>query len=200
MNTIDYEGIKKVLKKRLKDKRYEHSLGVMETMCELAEIYHADKEKAKLAGLVHDITKNDTLDEQLACIERYDIPADEDIKTHKKLLHAVTAPYVLKNELGIDDEDVLRAVRYHTTARPDMDLLEKLLYVADYIDPTRDYDDVDFYRELARKDIDRCAFLCLAYTVENLSKNKKFIYKDTFEAYSFYAKIYEKQEKDKIYE
>lgn len=195
MNLIDYDKLKKELKKRLKKDRYEHSLGVMSTMCELAEIYGADYEKSKLAGLVHDITKNNTVEEQLELIKKYNIPADEDILSHKKLLHAVTAPYVLKNEFGITDEEVLSAVRYHTTAKPEMNLLEKLLYVADYIDPTRDYEDVEFYRNLAREDIDKCTFLCLAYTVEELSKNKQFIYKDTFEAYSYYARLFEKRRK-----
>ena len=195
----DIEEYKKLLEKRLKPSRYKHSLGVMETMEKLALINGVDVEKARLCGLLHDITKNDTPEEQLALIDKYKIPADDAQIRYPKLHHSLTAPYVLKYELGITDEEILSAVKYHTTARPNMTLLEKLLYVADYVDPTRDYEDVEFYRQLAFADVDYAAFLCLAYTMEDLSSHKAYISKDTYDAYQYYVRYYEKYP-DRVYD
>ena len=195
----DLEEYKRILQQRLKPSRYAHSLGVMETMEKLARINGADVEKAKICGLLHDITKNDTTEEQLALIDKYKIPADDAQLRYPKLHHSLTAPYVLKYELGITDEEILSAVKYHTTARPDMTLMEKLLYVADYVDPTRDYEDVEFYRRLAFEDVDYAAFLCLAYTMEDLSSQKAYIYKDTYDAYQYYVRYYELHP-DRVYD
>ncbi len=195
----DYGEYMQLLSKRLNPHRYQHSLGVMETMEKLALKYGADVEKAKLAGLLHDITKNDSPEEQKALINKYNIPADEAQLRYGKLHHSLTAPYVLKYELGISDEEILSAVRYHTTGRANMTLLEKILYVADYVDPTRDYEDVEFYRKLAFSDIDRAAFLCLVYTMEDLSSQKSFIHKDTYDAYQYYVRYYE-DNPDKVFD
>jgi predicted HD superfamily hydrolase involved in NAD metabolism len=186
-----YEEYKLLLKTRLDEYRFYHSLCVADEAKRLAEKYGCDVERAYLAGLLHDITKNDTPQQQIELINKYNIPADEAQLRYYKLQHSITAPYVMKYELGITDEEILSAVRYHTTGRAGMTLLEKLLYVADYVDPTRDYEDVDFYRKLAFADIDRAAFLCLAYTMEDLSGNKGFIHKDTYDAYQYYVRYYE---------
>jgi nicotinate-nucleotide adenylyltransferase len=177
---------------KVSEKRLKHTMGVAVCAKELAQTHFPslDLNTVELAALMHDYTKEFSPEKQFELCEFYGIELTEEEKLAPKLLHGKTAAAIASHQFGLP-KDACSAIYYHTTGRAGMTLLEKLLYVADYVDPTRDYEDVDFYRKLAFADIDRAAFLCLAYTMEDLSGNKGFIHKDTYDAYQYYVRYYE---------
>ena len=176
---------KKHLKEKLIEKRYIHSLNVADSALTLAEKYGADAEKAYFAGLVHDVMKNASETEQLQIIEKGGIILTRTEKENKKLWHAIAGEAYLRTEMGITDEDILNAVRYHTTGRAGMSLLEKVVYIADYISEERDYDDVDVMRELSlNKGLDEAALYALKFSFRSLSKKEKLIHTDSVEYYN----------------
>ena len=148
--------IRKKLKKKLDPCRYEHTLGVSYTAMALAMRYGCDLEKAELAGLLHDCARqfdNQTIYEK--CLEK-GIPVTEDEEKNKVLLHAKYGSYMAEHKYQITDPEILSAIRYHTTGKPDMTLLEKIIYIADYIEPRRNKaDNLDSMRQLAFVDIDQ---------------------------------------------
>ena len=183
--TDAYTPWRKLLKKRLLEKRYIHSLNVADSARELAKKYGADEEKAYFAGLVHDIMKNAGEEEQLQIMEKGGIILSRTEKVNKKLWHAMAGECYLRIEMGIADEDILNAVRYHTTGRAGMSLLEKVVYIADYISVERDYDDVDVMRELSmNKGLDEAALYALKFSFKSLSKKEKLIHTDSVEYYN----------------
>jgi nicotinate-nucleotide adenylyltransferase len=181
---MDYNKYKDILKERLNEKRYFHSLCVADEAKRLAILYGADAEKAFFAGLLHDITKNATENEQLQMFEEFGIIADSITKKSHKLWHAVTGAAYIKNILGITNEEVLSAVRYHTTAKRGMSLLEKILYLADFTSADRDYEDVDVMRKKVDISLDDAMRYALCYTIKELADKQVAIHPDTFEAYN----------------
>ena len=179
-----YEKIKSLLKERLDEHRFVHSLGVADSAKELAARFGADEEKAYLAGLLHDITKNEANERQLQLFESDDIILNQVEKNNPKLWHAMTAPIYIKNELGIDNEEILSAVRYHTTGKKGMTLLEKIVYIADYISAERDYPDVDVMRALSKESLEKAALYSLKYTLKKLSKSELVIHPDSLAFYN----------------
>lgn len=175
-----------ILKSRVDKRRFRHSLGVMNEAETLAERHGADKNKAKIAGLLHDITKNLSVPEHLSLIRAHSPNEDPEEVKSPNLLHAITAPIVLRNEFGIKDPEILSAVRRHTTARPGLTLLEKILFVADFTEPNRQYADVEYYRKAARENIDKALFLGLRWGLGNLLARGEYIYKNTWETYNYY--------------
>ena len=186
-NLFDNSAVKNLLKKRLSDEKYMHSLGVANTAQRLAEIYGEDIEKAKTAGLLHDITKCLSDEEQIDLFKYYNIDCDPDIFKSRNLWHAVTAAYYVKNELKIDDGYILDSIRYHTTGRRGMTLLDKIIYVADLAEPNRkDYEAGDI-RTVALINLDEAVFYEVKSCIEINIKRNNYIYKDTFEMYNEYA-------------
>lgn len=183
-STDSYEKIKSVLKERLDEYRFVHSLGVAESARELALRFGGDEKKAYLAGLVHDITKNETDERQLKLFESDGIILNQVEKNNPKLWHAMTAPVYIKNELGITDEEILSAVRYHTTGKAGMTLLEKIVYIADYISAERDYPDVDVMRSLSKQSLEKAALYSLKYTLKKLSQSELVIHNDSLSFYN----------------
>ncbi|MBR3961728.1 MAG: bis(5'-nucleosyl)-tetraphosphatase (symmetrical) YqeK [Clostridia bacterium] len=181
---MDYNKYKDILKERLNEKRYFHSLCVADEAKRLAILYGADAEKAFFAGLLHDITKNAPENEQLQMFEVFGIIADSITQKSHKLWHAVTGAAYIKNILGITDEEVLSAVRYHTTAKRGMSLLEKILYLADFTSADRDYEDVDVMRKKVDISLDDAMQYALCYTIKELADKQVAIHPDTFEAYN----------------
>lgn len=180
-----YADIKKLLSERLLEKRYIHSLNVADSAVILAEKYGADKEKAYFCGLVHDIMKNASEEEQLQIMENGGIILSRTEKLNKKLWHAMAGECYLRLKMGIADEDVLNAVRYHTTGRAGMSLLEKVVYIADYISEERDYDDVNVMRDLSLNvGLDEAALYALKFSFKSLSKKEKLIHTDSVEYYN----------------
>ena len=178
------DAYKDLLRARLKPKRFVHSLNVADAARALAQKYGADEEKAFVAGLLHDITKNETDEKQLQIFAQNGIILSDVEKSNPKLWHAMSAPLVLKSELNITDEAILGAVRYHTTGKAGMTLLEKVIYIADYISAERDYPDADVMRTLSAESLEGAALYSLQYTFSSLSKKKLPIHPDSLAFYN----------------
>ena len=148
------DEIKTVLKNRMNEHRYEHSLNVAKRAAFLAEKYGADAEKARFAGLIHDICKGIPQEEQLAIIEKEGITLDEDTKKSPALWHSIAGAIYCEHELCVTDKDVLNAVRYHTSGRGNMSILEKVIYMADLTSAERNYLDAEYTRNLTDKSLD----------------------------------------------
>jgi predicted HD superfamily hydrolase involved in NAD metabolism len=148
------EQIKEYLNEKLKKNRYEHSLSVQDTAIKLAEFYHGNVKKASTAGLVHDCAKHMSNDEMLSMAHENQVPIDEVSALNPQLLHGNIAAVIAKNVMGIYDEEILSAVACHTTGKKDMNLLEKIVYIADYIEPLRNFPGVEILREEAFTNLD----------------------------------------------
>ncbi len=142
---------------RLSEGRYGHTLRVADTAEELARAHGLDEDRARLAALLHDAARESGPDEFLGLADEWGMPVGEQERESPKLLHGPVAAELAERELGVEDEEVLEAVRAHTTGRPEMGPLAFVLYVADKIEPARDYPSVGRLRELARKDLYRAA-------------------------------------------
>lgn len=170
METI--ENIQEELKTILSEKRYNHSLGVMKKAKELAKIYGIDENITALTGLVHDIGKEISNEEKLIYVRENNIEMDEIEKNNVGLLHAKIGADIAKKKYGFTEE-MQAAIQYHTTAHPDMDLLAKIIFIADKIEENRKYDGVEKFRKLAESDLDECILFFLDYAIkENINKGK----------------------------
>ncbi len=178
------DEIKEILKKRLNDKRYYHSLCVADEAKRLALKYGGDSDICYLAGLVHDITKNASEDEHLKIFETFGIILNNVEKNAKKLWHAMSGEAYIKYMLGIDNTEILDAVRYHTTAKAGMSLTAKILYLADFTSRDRDYDDVEEMRRLVDISLEDSMIYALKYSIKDLVEQSRAIHKDTLEAYN----------------
>lgn len=184
MSNLSYDEIKEILQKKLNDKRYFHSLCVADEAKRLAEKYGADPEKCYLAGLVHDVTKNASDEEHLQIFKTFGIILTDIEKNAKKLWHAMSGSVYLKCFLNIDDGEIIDAVRYHTTAKADMSLTAKILYLADFTSKDRDYPDVDVIRNLVNVSLDDAFIYALQYSINDLVETKRAIHPDTVNAFN----------------
>ena len=183
-NKTDYESLKAVLQKRLNEKRYYHSLCVADEAKRLAEKYGGDSDKAYLAGLLHDITKNAPDEEHLQIFEEFGIILTDIEQNAKKLWHAMSGAEYVKNILGINDPEIIDAIRYHTTAKADMSLLAEILYLADFTSKDRDYEDVDVIRAYVDESLCKAFVYALQYSITDLVNQGRAIHPDTVEAYN----------------
>ena len=165
----------------LKHKRIPHVLGTEQEAVRLAERYGADVEKARIAALLHDCTKKLDLPSQLALCERYGIELDELEQQALKLLHSKTGAAVARDLFGVDDE-IYSAIWHHTTGRAHMTLLEKVIYLADYIEPTRDFPGVDHLRNVCYQDLDEGLLLGLEMTIQEMTAMGNPVHHATVEA------------------
>lgn len=179
-----YTEYKKILQERLTPKRYHHSLCVADEAVRLAKKYGGDTEKAYLAGLLHDITKNASEEEHLHIFREFDIMLNDIEKNAEKLWHAISGAAYIEHILGINDTEIITAVRYHTTARKNMTQLEKILYLADFTSADRDYDDVDIMRQKLEVSMQAALQYALSYTINDLVSRDKPLHLDTVEAYN----------------
>ncbi|GGK18236.1 hypothetical protein GCM10010965_09120 [Caldalkalibacillus thermarum] len=164
------------VKKVLTPHRYQHTIGVWQTAVRLAERYGADVEKAEAAAIFHDYAKYRPEGEMRKLIETVrEIPNDL-VEYNKELWHAFVGAYVVKHEVGLQDEEVLAAIRYHTTGRTGMTPLEKVVYLADYIEPGRSFPGVDDVRRTAEEDLDRAVYMALERTIRFLEERGEKVY------------------------
>lgn len=166
---------------RLSGYRYTHTLGCEKAARMLAERFGGDVEKAGFAALLHDITKRLSKEEQLYLCDKYGIIPCDIEKTEWKMLHGKTAAAIARTEYGADME-VVEAIAYHTTGRANMTLLDKIIYLADYIEETRDFDGVEPARELAKTSIDEALLYCFDHSLYDLLVRGKLIHPDTMAA------------------
>ena len=183
-NKTDYEALKAILQKRLNEKRYYHSLCVADEAKRLAEKYGGDKDKAYLAGLLHDITKNAPDEEHLQIFKEFGIILSDVEQNAKKLWHAMSGALYVKNILEINDPEIIDAIRYHTTAKADMSLLAEILYLADFTSKDRDYEDVDVIREYVDESLEKAFVYALEYSITDLVNQGRAIHPDTVQAYN----------------
>ena len=168
----------------LKYKRIPHVLGTEQEAIRLAERYGADVEKARRAALLHDITKKLDMADQLALCQRYGIRLDDLEQKALKLLHAKTGAAIARDVFGVDDE-IYNAIWYHTTGHAGMTLLEKIIYIADYIEPSRDFPGVDRLRKVCYENLDAGVLLGLEMTVEEMTAMGNPVHRATLEARDF---------------
>ena len=180
---IKQEEILRDIRERLSDFRYEHSLSVAESAKKLAEKYGCDTDKAYLAGISHDVLKEMKKDEFLSFFEREEIILSEVEKNAPKLWHAMAGARYLSNKYGFS-EDVISAVRYHTTGKENMSILEKILFVADFISADRSYPGADDMRRRAEISLEYAMEEGLRFTIEDLAKECKPIHPDTVACYN----------------
>lgn len=173
-----------VLKGRLTERRFIHSLNVAKSAKELAQIYGYDEDKAYTAGLIHDCCKDTPAGLQLSyMLENGMALTDTEIST-AKLYHAMCGSMFIQKEFGIDDAEIINAVRYHTTGRKDMTLLEKIVFIADFISEERDYNGVDIMREKAKRSLDEAIVEGLSFTIKDLIDAGRVVHTDTLGAYN----------------
>ena len=173
-----------VIRPHMSDRRYRHCINVSRTAQELAERYGADKVKARTAGILHDITKERSYKEQIRLINKFNIKATRLELSARGLLHAITGSAYVENVLGIKDREILNAIRYHTTARANMGIIEKIVFISDFISDERDYPGVERMRILSRRGLDEAMLGGISFTVSSLMKSKLAIHPDTFWAYN----------------
>ena len=165
----------------LKHKRIPHVLGTEQEAIRLAERYGADVEKARVAALLHDCTKKLDMPAQLALCGQYGIALDELEQKALKLLHSKTGAAIARDVFGVDDE-IYSAIWYHTTGHADMTKLEKIIYLADYIEPSRDFPGVDTLRKVCYEDLDKGLLLGLEMTIEEMTAMGNPVHRATVEA------------------
>ena len=165
----------------LKHRRIPHVLGTEQEAIRLAERYGADVEKARAAALLHDCTKKLDMPAQLALCEQYGIELDELEQKALKLLHSKTGAAIARDVFGVDD-DIYSAIWYHTTGHAHMTKLEKIIYLADYIEPSRDFPGVDTLRKVCYEDLDKVLLLGLEMTIEEMTAMGNPVHRATVEA------------------
>lgn len=170
----------------LSSERVAHTAGCEQEAVQLARRWGEDPESAAVAGILHDMTKNLSYDEQLILCEKYGIILDIAEKNSPKLLHAITGAAAARDLFGVSD-NIYQAIRWHTTGKPDMTTLEKIIYLADYIEPTRDFEGLEELRTLAYEDLDRAMALGLKMSLEDLRRRNVEAHKATLEAYLWYS-------------
>ena len=187
MDTICMKDLKKAMKKHMDESRYEHTLGVMNTCASLAMRYGYDMEKAMLAGLMHDCAKCMPNAKKLKTAEKNHLEITDLERKNPFMLHAKLGALLAKKKYDIDDEEILSAIRWHTTGRPDMSLLDKIVYVSDYIEPKRDKaPNLPKIRQLAFMDIDQALLQILEDTLGYLGDSTDDIDSMTKKTYDYY--------------
>lgn len=184
-----FEEIQEKLQQILEKKRYEHTIGVMYTAGCLAMAHGFSMEKSMLAGLLHDCAKCMSHEEHVALCNLHQVPISEAEHQNKSLLHAKAGAILAEDEYGITDPEILHAIAVHTTGQPDMSVLDKIIYIADYIEPSRDKAmHLEQIRALAYQDLDACMAQILYDTLKYLETKSHHIDDTTQETYLFYEK------------
>jgi predicted HD superfamily hydrolase involved in NAD metabolism len=172
-----------IVKEQITEHRYTHTLGVLETALKLAKVFEVDEKKAEMAAIFHDYAKFRSKEEMKKIIIEQQMSKDLLIY-NSELWHAPVGAFLVQTEVGITDLDVLDAIRFHTSGREHMTTLEKVIYVADYIEPGRHFPGVDEVRELAKESLDLALLKSLQNTISFLLKKNQAIYPDTIKTYN----------------
>ena len=194
MKEYNFPKLEKKLKKYMDEERFIHTQGVMYTACALAMCHNADMNQARLAGLLHDCAKCIPNSKKLKICQRENIPVSAAEEASPDLLHAKLGVYISKEKYGVTDREVRQAIRYHTTGRPEMTLLEKIIYIADYIEPGRDKaPNLPTVRRLAFQDLDETMYVILKDTLEYLERGSGTIDATTRQACRYYQELHDRR-------
>lgn len=187
---MNYEEISERLSKTLKHKRFVHSLGVAYTAANLAMRYSYDMNKAFTAGLLHDCAKYMSDEDIIEYCNKHDITLSNIEIDNPALIHAKAGVYMAKSKYDIDDIEILDSIRWHTTGHSAMEIHEKILFVADYIEPNRTHDsDLSLIRNMAYEDIDACIAKIYENTINYITGSSKRLDPASKEAYEYYKNI-----------
>ena len=170
--------IKKRLRDTLSDKRYIHSLGVADEARRLAQDYGCDADKAYLAGLLHDCAKGIPTDKQLEKCDEMNVKLDKWTRMCPPVIHGFLGAEIAKSEYGIDDNEILGAIRRHTVGGENMTLLEKIIYIADMTEENRDFDGVSELRNAVNKDLDGAIELSIRQQIKLCMSRRSIIHPD----------------------
>lgn len=174
------DSIEVYIKKNLSEKRQKHVQGVVMTAEKLAKQYGCDPKKAKTAALFHDMFRSTPVDVLNMYVRQLGL--DSYCLDNANLAHGPVASVIMQRDYGITDPDLINAVKYHTTGRAGMSLLEKILYLADAIEPARDYPGVDEIRELAKHSLDQACLFSMERSITYIKARGLFIHENTIEA------------------
>ena len=187
MKNYDMKAYQKKVKHEMDDGRYQHTLGVMYTCAALAMRYGYDLQKAQLAGLLHDCAKCINKEKKLKLCEKNHILITDVERRNPFLLHAKLGAFLAKEQYGVKDPEIISAILNHTTGKPAMSLLDKIVYVADYIEPRRNKaPNLEEVRRLAFLDLDEALYKILSDTLEYLDEGAGEIDGMTLKAYEYY--------------
>lgn len=190
------DSISKIIEyidKNFSEKRRVHTYGVRDTAIKLAEKYGCDKEKAEIAALLHDMYRGVAVSVLNYHVKHLGL--DRRYIDNPNLSHGKIAAEMIKKDFNIDDEDIINAVSFHTTGRSHMSLLEKIIYIADAVEPGRDYPGVKELREILEKDLDMACLASLDKTINYVLSEGNFLDKDTIDAKKYFEKIIKQKEK-----
>lgn len=182
---MDTAKIEQQVKELTKESRFIHSKGVSKTAVSLAKHYGADPEKASLAGLMHDAVKNLPTEEMMRLCDKLGCKLDIVTQNEPKLIHAPLGAYYARNVFGVCDSEIFDAIYYHTTAKADMPLLTKIIYIADIIEPSRNFDGVDKLRKLAFENIDLAILKAIDFTICRIVGSGRMLHGETVNARNY---------------
>lgn len=189
------EEMRALLEESLPRKRFEHSVRVLETALKMAEVFHGDRDKVEVGALLHDCGRQIPTKESLAKARELGIPVDCTEEAQPILLHAKLGVYYATHKYGIEDPEVLDAIRYHSTGTTDMTDTAKIIFLADMIEPGRDFDGVEEIRKASFKDLDRAMFLSYGNTIRYLLEDEALIHPDAIAGYNQLAAMYKMEKK-----
>jgi len=176
------------LKSKINERRFEHSLGVEYTAACMAMVHGVDVEKARIAGLLHDCAKCLPTKEKLEKARKHKLVISKFEEKNPDMLHGKLGAYYAKARYEVDDQEILDAITYHTTGRPNMTILDKIIFVADYIEPNRkELKDMDIIRKEAFLDLDKCVIHILKNTLDYLNNSTNEMDFMTQLTYNYYV-------------
>lgn len=184
--TFDRQALLEKIRVAMKPARFQHVLGVEQAALALADRYGCDPKKASLAALLHDYAKEMEDQVFLDLIAKYDLDKDL-LNWDNNIWHGVVGAYKIAEDFGLEDQEIFQAIQRHTIGAGQMTLLDKVLYVADYIEPNRDFLGVDEARRIARESLDKAVAYETAQTISYLAKKGIPIYPQTLETYNGYV-------------
>lgn len=183
---LSIKEINEYLKSNLKPSRYEHTLGVVETAKALAKLNGISEEKAEIAALAHDVAKNLSKDKMEEIIKENNILLSEVEKKNFNLWHSIIAPIEAKEKLKIQDNEILDAIRWHTTGKENMSILTKIIYIADMIEPNRNFPGVEKIRQLTFENLDKGVMYGLSESIKDLLNKNMLIDLNTIKARNYF--------------
>ncbi len=196
---MELSQMEKKLQGMLSEKRYRHSLGVMETAVKMAQIFGASIESARLAGLLHDCAKDIDKAIMPEMCENLGVYLDPVKLEQRSLIHADLGAKLAEDEFGVKDAEILNAIRYHTLGRPDMTVLEKILYIADFTEPNRkSFPGLDELRELSESDLDLAMLRAVESSIRYVKSQGKLLHEQSLLTQKYYSELISSRTKEKV--
>lgn len=183
---LSIDEIKLYLKANLAEKRYIHILGVADIAKKIAKLNGISEEKAEIAGLAHDVAKNLSKVKMKEIINEHNIVLSEVEENNANLWHSIIGPIEAKDKLGIEDEEILDAIRWHTTGKEHMSILTKIIYIADMIEPSRNFEGVEDIKKVTFEDLDKGVYYGLSRSIKFLLSKNLLIDENTMRARNYF--------------